>query len=304
MFPRNVIFYRFDAELQEGIEEALRKHTIRDPGPQEMATSGFRSPYGPADDRRVIRQGKVLGFAYELRERDLTARAVSAELDRRVMKIAEDEDRLVGGRERKRIRDDILTELLPKAVIIASVTRGWIDLGSGRVVIDARTRRKAENVLSSLREAFGSFPAVPPAPEESPRVLMTHWLAQAEAPKGVAFGTECELRDPSGAHGSVVRCRRQDLDTDEIREHLRSGKQCFSAGLVFDDRLDLVLADDLSIKALRPTDVLADESGGISHASQDEETEGGFALAVLEVSRLLTFVETTFRIPTLEQEAA
>lgn len=303
MFPKNVIFFRFSVPLREDIEEALKEHTVRDPGTMELAAAGFSSPYGRTDDRMLVRHGKVLGFVYEVRERDLTPRAVNAEVQRRVDKIVDEEDRQVRTRERVRLRDDVLQELLPKAVILARMTRGWIDLDNCRVVVDARTRKRAEEVLSGLRGALGSLPALPPAPYEDPRTLMTAWLAEATPPKGVALGDECELRDPCGSNGSLVRCRRQDLDTDEIREHLRSGKQCFSTGLFFDDRLGFVLADDLSIKALRPTDLVLDD-GADSHESMAQEVEGNFALAVLELNRLLAFIEQEFRVAIALPEAA
>jgi recombination associated protein RdgC len=299
MFPRNLTVYRIGAPPRSSIDEIeaeLALHTTRDPGPQELSASGFASPYGPTGDRLVVRHGRTVGFTHQLRVRDITARAVNEEVTKRAQKIADDEDRKVGARERKGIRDDVWNELLPRALISTRATRGWIDLGDGWVVIDTRSRQRAENVLSQLREAFGSFPAVRLAAEESPRLLMTHWLATGEMPAGLTLGDECELRDPATSHGAVVRCRRQDLDTDEIREHLRSGKQCFTTGLTFDDRLDLVLAEDLSIRALRPTDVLLD-SALQEHESQDAEVENNFALAVLEVTRLLTHLETTFRIP-------
>lgn len=296
MFPRNLIVYYFDAELRPDMEAALLEHSVRDPGPAEFGARGFTSPYGATDDRRVVRHGNVYGFAHEERVRDISTRAVMGEVAKRIEKIAEDEGRKVGGRERKRIADDVWNEVLPRALVVPRVTRGWIDLANGRVVVDVRSRKAAENVLSALREAFGSLPAVPPAPEESPRIHMTSWLSEGAVPEGLTLGDECELRDPSGAHGSVVRCRRQDLDTEEIREHLRSGKQCFSTGLTFDDRLNLVLGEDLAIRALRPTDVLLDSTADNAYDSQDEEIEGSFALAVLEVNRLLEFLERTFNV--------
>jgi recombination associated protein RdgC len=296
MFPRNLIVYYFASDLRPDIEAALQEHAVREPGEAELATRGFASPYGRTDNRRVVRQGEVYGFAFEERMRDINPRAVKDEVAKRVEKIAQDEGRKVGGRERKRIADDVWNEVLPRALVVARITRGWLDLGNGRVVIDARSRKTAENVLSSLREAFGSLPAVPPAPDESPRIHMTSWLSEGAVPEGLTLGDECELRDASGAHGSVVRCRRQDLDTEEIREHLRSGKQCFSTGLTFDDRLNLVLGDDLAVKALRPTDVLLESAADSAYDSMDEETEGSFALAVLEVNRLLEFLERTFNV--------
>lgn len=297
MFPRNLTVYRFGKLDCEDIEAALKGHVVRDPGPMELGTSGFASPYSRADDRLTVRCGKVVGFLYQARTRDIRPRAVNDEVANRVQKIADEEGRKVGARERKSIRDDVWNELLPRALVVTSNVFGWIDPVGGRVVIDTRSRRTAEAVLSNLRQALGSLPAVPPSPEESPRLILTHWLANGVLPEGIAFGDECELRDPATSAGSVARCRRQDLDSDEIREHLRSGKQCFATGLVFQDRMTLVLSEDLTVKSLRPTDVLLDGAAGANYESQDEEVEGSFTLAVHEVDRLLAFLEQTFRIP-------
>ena len=104
--------------------------------------------------------------------------------------------------------------------------------------------------MTQVREALGRFPATPMAPEESPRVLMTDWLMGGKLPDGLALGDECELRDPAEA-GAVVRCRRQDLESDEVREHLKSGKQVFQLGLVFDDRMSFVLGEDFVVRKLQ-----------------------------------------------------
>src|SRR5690606_32413686 len=69
-------------------------------------------------------------------------------------------------------------------------------------------------------------------------------------PDGFLPGDECELRDPVDA-GAVMRCRNQELDSDEIRENLKAGKQCFRMGMAFEDRLGFVLAEDLVIRKLR-----------------------------------------------------
>lgn len=299
MFPRNLTLFRFGTPPRPHVRDmldALGDYKVREPGPMELATSGFVSPYGLADERLGICHDQVLAFTYQVRSRDLSGRAVNDEVAKRVQKIADDEGRRVGGRERRSIREDVLNELLPRALVVSSSTRGWIDLATGWVVIDTRTRRRAEDVLSELRSAFGSFPAVRVSPEESPRTLMTHWLATLDLPEGFALGDEVELRDPATAAGALIRARRQDLDTDEIREHLRSGKQCFSMGLVVHDRLGLVLGEDVSVRGLRPTDVVLDQAEA-QHESAEAELESQLALAILEVRALLARFEALFRIP-------
>jgi recombination associated protein RdgC len=294
MFPRNLSLFRFSESPCDDIPAALAKHRVREPGPLEMATAGFASPYGLADDRFTVHSGHYIGFVFVVSERLLPASAINDALAKKVQKIAEDESLKVGSRERKRLREDLLTEMLPHAPVRSRRVFGWIDDRAGWLIVDTASRKTAENALSALREAFGSFPAVPLLAHEEPRVLLTDWLANGELPRKLTLGDQCELRDMSGAAGSVVRCRRQDLDAEEVREHLRNGKQAVSIGLVFEERLSFVLSDSLAVTGLRALDIVVD--GTTVAESSAMQVECDFALATLEVANLLAFLQDTFKI--------
>ena len=130
----------------------------------------------------------------------LPAAVINDELQRKVQKIAEEEGRKVGGRERKRIKEDLLTELLPRAFVRNSRMSAYVDRKNGWLVLDTSSRKSAENALTQIREALGSFPAVPLAPEEGPRVLMTDWLANGNLPAGLALGDEVRAARPGQRH--------------------------------------------------------------------------------------------------------
>jgi recombination associated protein RdgC len=226
----------------------------------------------------------------------LPGSVVNDELARRVQKIAEEEGRKVGGRERKRLKEDVLNELVPRAFIRSSRMRAYVDKKLGWLVLDTSSRKSAENALTQVREALGSFPAVPLAPEEGPRVLMTDWLANGNLPAGLALGDEVELRDPASATGAIAKCRRQDLDSEEVKEHLRNGKQVFQLGLTFDERMSFVLGEDLIVRKLKFLDVVTDELGD-SHPDAAAEADATFALLTLELERLLGKLEEWFGLP-------
>jgi len=127
-------------------------------------------------------------------------------------------------------------------------------------------------------------------------VLMTDWLANGNLPAGLTLGDECELRDPATATGAIAKCRRQDLDAEEVKEHLRNGKQVFLLGLTFDDRISFVLGEDLIIRKLKFLDVVMDELGDSQQDAQ-AEMDASFALLTLELERLLGKLEEWFGLP-------
>lgn len=300
MFFRNLTLFRFSPAVAEDLkrlDEAVGEHRLRACGPLEMSTQGFVPPVGRGDDAamtHVVKHCTWLTVGGE--DKILPAAVVNEELQRKVRKIADEEGRKVGGRERKRIKEDLLTELLPRAFVRSSRLSAYVDTKNGWLVLDTASRKSAENALTRIREALGSFPAVPLAPEEGPRVLMTDWLANGTLPAGLALGDECELRDPATATGAIAKCRRQDLDADEVKEHLRNGKQVFQLGLVYDERISFVLGEDLVVRKLKFLDAVTDELGD-SFEDAAAEADASFALLTLELERLLAKLEAWFGLP-------
>jgi recombination associated protein RdgC len=298
MFFRNLTLFRFSPDVAGDLsrfDEVLPEHRLRPVGPMEFTTRGFVSPLGANDEAMTHVVGPYTMVLGASETRLLPAAVINDEIAKRVQKIADDEGRKVGGRERKRIKDDVLNELLPRAFVRRSRTAAYVDRRNGWLVVDTGTRSAAETLLSQAREAMGSFPAVPLAPEDPPRILMTHWVANGELPAGFALGDEIELRDPATASGAVARCRRQDLDTDEVREHLRTGKQVFRIGLIYDNRISFVLGEDLVVRKLRFTDVVLDEQTE-DHESAAAERDARFALMTLEYGRLLAKLADIFKL--------
>jgi recombination associated protein RdgC len=300
MFFRNLTLFRFSPAVAADLarlDTALDEHRLRPCGPQEMFTRGFVSPVGRGEGEPLthsVKQCTLLTVGGE--DKLLPAQVVNEELHRKVQKIVEEEDRKVGGRERKRLKEDLLLELLPRAFVRQSRLAASVDKANGWLVLDTASRKSAENALSQVRDALGSFPAVPLAPEEAPRVLMTDWLATGNLPAGLTLGDECELRDPATATGAIARCRRQDLDAEEVKEHLRNGKQVFLLGLTFDERISFVLGEDLVIRKLKFLDVVLDEMAD-SQTDAYAEMDASFALLTLELARLLAKLEEWFGLP-------
>jgi DNA recombination-dependent growth factor C len=289
MFFRNLTLFRFSRETAldlERLDEVLPEHALRPVGPMELSARGFVPPLGGEGDmltHAVNRNTMVtMGSEDKLLPSSVIADAVAV----RVKKIAEDEGRKVGGRERKKIKDDVLNELVPRAFVRTGRLSAYADRKNGWLVVDTASRKAAENLLSQMREALGSFPAVPLSPQESVRILMTHWVSTGELPMGFALGDECEFRDPATASGAIARCRRQDMETEDVKEHLRQGKQVFRLGLVFDDRITFVLGEDLVLRKVKFTDVVLGEQAD-NHENAAAEADASFALMTLEFERLL-----------------
>src|SRR5579885_620121 len=302
MFFRNLTLFRFSSEVAKSLddlESVLAEHALRPCGPLESVTRGFVSPFGPESSVLTHKVGRATLFTLGAEEKLLPAAVVNAELGARLRKTAEKRGRPVSGRERKRLKAEVLDALLPRAFVRPARVNAYLDVKNGWLVLDTASRKAAETVLTALRQALGSFPALPLSSSETPRALLTGWLAQGKLPKGLELADECELRDPAG--GAVLRCRRQELESPEIREHLKRGKQAYRLGLVFEERLALVLAEDLTVRKLRFLDVISDTLDN-SGDDPSAELDARFALMAGELDRLLQGLAEWFGLRRPEQD--
>jgi len=244
MWFRNLLVYRLTQDIPfdaEALETALLAKPARSCASQELSTYGFIAPFGKGPDAPLVHaSGDFLLIAARKEERILPGSVVRDALKDKVDEIEAEQMRKVYKKERDQLKDDIVQTFLPRAFIRKSATFAAIAPKQGLILVDSASAKRAEDLLSTLREAIGSLPVRQAAPD-------FHVL------------DECELRD-THEDGGVVRCKRQDLTSDEIQLHMSSGKQVTQLSLAWQDKLSFVLDDKLVVKRLRFEDLLQDQA--------------------------------------------
>ena len=292
--------YRLGAPFGHGaaeLETALETRRFRPCGPVEVATLGWSAPLGEDTAALVHAVGGCLLLCLRKQERLLPSAAVAEAVDERIMEIEAGESRDVGRAERRALREQVTDEMLPRAFTRSRRTLLYVDTEGGWLVVDAASAAQAEEAVSLLRQTLETLPAKPPAPRNPPAVLLTAWLLDGSAPADFVPAEACELRDSEDS-GRVIRCKGQDLGSEDIRNLLRAGMQVVKLALNWDERLSFVLADDLSLKSLRVGDALLEtvEDADDPVARLDAE----FALLALQLRELFTRLDTLFGLATNE----
>lgn len=300
MFFRNLTLFRFPTttkldELDKGLDECQLKPV----GPLELSSRGFISPFGRDSDVFAARQRDAIWLTVGGEDRLLPGAVVNDMLAKKLEEIEQKEGRKPGGRTRKRIKDELITDLLPRAFVKPSRTDALLDVEHGIVVVDTSSRKNGENVISEIRRALGSFPALPLNAEIAPRSVLTGWIAGEPLPDGLALGDECELRDPVD-QGAVVKCQRQELQGDEIGKHLEAGKQVTRLALTLDDHVSFVLGEDLVVRKFKLLDGAVDQLESTERDDLRAELDARFALMAGEAKRLFAVLEKALKLSKAE----
>ena len=221
-------------------------------------SEGFTHP-NAFTDLAVFEAQKTMLISLMREEKVLPSAAVNHKLDEQVVKIQTAEDRNVSRREKHELREAIIDDLLPKALIKSSRTYG---LFAGEwLFVDTANRRKAENLLTKLREALGGLPAQQPVPRQSPASLMTNWLLQGEAQGRFVLDSDVTLVGV-GDVAPKVKISRKDLTAEDVVQHAKNGMKVTELGLVWNDRVAFILTQDLTLKRIQWLDVVQEEAEG------------------------------------------
>ena len=299
MFFRNVTLLRFSTAaaetLDDGFARKLKKHQARPCGPLELQTRGWVAPLGRGEAALEYGMGDFLWLTLGGEDKILPPATVNAALAEKVDKLAEQRGKPPGGRERRRLKEEVLNELMPRALARPIRLNGYCDRKTGWAVVDTSSRKQAEAFVSHIRATVDSFPAAPLDPGESPLATLTDWLAGGKMPEGWALGDECELKEPGG-RGAVVRARRLELDSGEVREHLKTGKQASQLGLVVEERISFTLDENLVIRKLRFLEAATEALEESERDSAISESQARFALMSMSLRPLLATLEKTFKL--------
>jgi recombination associated protein RdgC len=290
MWFRNLLVYRLTQDLPfdaQALETALAAKPARPCASQELSTYGFIAPFGKGEDAPLVHVSQdFMLIAARKEDRILPGSVVRDALKEKVEEIEAEQMRKVYKKERDQIKDEIIQAFLPRAFIRRSATFAAIAPKLGLILVNAASPKRAEDLLSTLREAIGSLPVRPLTVKVAPTATLTEWVKTQQAAEHFSVLDECELRDTQ-EDGGIIRCKRQDLTSEEIQLHLSAGKQVTQLSLAWQDKLSFVLDDKTIIKRLRFEDLLQDQAeqdGGDDALGQQDAS---FTLMMLTFGEFL-----------------
>src|SRR5690625_644650 len=156
MWFKNLRLYRF-TETCTLTPEALLKNPFHPCGKMDTKRSGWSPPLGHQGTEYVQAAHGYMMICSKRQEKLLPAAVVNEHLEEKVQEIQAEEGRPVGRKERQTLKDEIIFSLLPQAFSKSARDFAYIAPLEGLIVVNAASAKRAEDLLSQLRESLGSL---------------------------------------------------------------------------------------------------------------------------------------------------
>ncbi|AVJ16478.1 recombination-associated protein RdgC [Serratia rhizosphaerae] len=286
---KNLMVYRLSRDVAlnaDEMEKQLSAFSFTPCGSQDMAKTGWVSPMGSHSDALThVVNGQIIICARK-EEKILPSPVIKQALQAKIDQLESEQHRKLKKTEKDALKDEVLHSLLPRAFSRFNQTFMWIDTVNDLIMVDAASAKRAEDTLALLRKSLGSLPVVPLTMESPIELTLTEWVRSGELPAGFAIQDEAELKAIL-EEGGVIRCKKQNLISDEIAVHIEAGKLVTKLAVDWQERIQLVIADDGSIKRLKFADALREQNDDIDRDDFAQRFDADFILMTSELAALI-----------------
>ena len=286
---KNLIVYRIAAEWNASaadIASALDGSRFVACGPTQQKSVGWVEPRGEPGGALVDVVDGHLMLRLMTEQRVVPGSAVRQRVEEIVAHIEQTSGRKPGKKEIRELKEQALHELLPRAFTRQGSTRVWIAPQERLLVLDTGSAAKADEITTLLIKALDGLSLTLVQTAMSPAAAMTHWLGTGEAPYAFTIDRECEMKSTDEMK-ATVRYTRHTLDTDEVKQHIASGKVPTRVAMTWNERVSFVLTDALQLRKLAFLEGVFEDVPEIDKRDKDAKFDADMAIATGELLQLL-----------------
>jgi recombination associated protein RdgC len=289
MWFKNLKIYRlinWDLDI-DALDEQLSKHVLSEIAGTESEIRGWVPPKA-SDNKLTYSSSKNILIAFGVTKKILPVSVISQYVKLKVKDIEETQSYKPGRKEMKEIKEAVTLELLPRAFSLSRKVLIWVDLNNKLLVVDTASQTVADEVVALLHRSLEKIELKMYTTKISPKILMNRWFVNEELPTIFSIDDECELK-AIGEDKSSIKYSKHALDNKDIVSQIMSGKEVVKLALTWRDKVSFVLQDNLSLKKIKPLDILIEDN-----ESDEDAFDSDFRLMRGELSELILDLNQVF----------
>jgi recombination associated protein RdgC len=192
----------------------------------------------------------------QIEEKILPPIVIRQELLKKIKKIEGPENRKIGQKEKYALKDETTITLLPRAFSKLTKVYAYIDTKNHWLILGTANAKKTEQFMSAFKKTFGNH--IHSFKLKKLSAIMTSWLKGQDYSSSFSIEKSCILQD-ANHESRIIRCHNQDLFDSPIQSLIKSGCEIKQLALNWQDRIDFILLDDLSMQSIKFKDEIMEQ---------------------------------------------
>lgn len=277
MWFNNALIYNYEFKESADLMASMAEEILKPCPPHARFIYGWLPAY--ADELVQEVAGSSL-ICLGKEERILPRGVIKRMLDERIQTIETQQGRTIKRAEKAQLAEDLEFELLPKSFCVQKKLFSMLDTMSNRLIINTSSNNQASQLTALLRKSLPGLHLEPITSNENLALRFTQWLTNPELlPPSFQLASDCLLFSLDDEK-KRVNCKGYDLPADEILTLLAQGLGVAEISLVWNERIQFTLTQDLTFKRLKSLEYLVDEFNEIQ-ALEEEYLQRDAALTLL-----------------------
>lgn len=266
MWFNNALIYHYELNEEPDFAALLAEEKLKPCPPHARFTYGWLPAF--ADELVQEVAGSSL-ICLGKEERILPRGVINKMLSERILALETQQARKVGRSEKAQLAEDLEFELLPKSFCVQKRLLAMFDTGSKRLIVNTASANQAAQLTSLLRKSVPGLQLEPLFPNENLAVRFAEWITNPSSlPASFQLASDCLLFALDDEKKRFT-CKGYELPADEIITLLSQGLVAAELSLIWKERIQFTLTQDLTFKRLKSLEYLIDEFSEIGKLEEE-----------------------------------
>ncbi|MDP3560837.1 MAG: recombination-associated protein RdgC [Legionellaceae bacterium] len=277
MWFNNALIYQYELDQSIDLIESLAEERLKPCPPHARFIYGWLPPFHDNLAHEVT-GSSIICLGKE--ERILPRNVIQRELAERINVLETQRGFEVKRAERGQLAEDIEFELLPKAFCIQKRLPALLDATSKRLIVNTSSVNQGAQLTSLLRKSIPGIHIEPLLINDNIALRFASWINDPSSlPPNLQLASDCVLFSLDDEK-KRFHCKGYELPADEIHNLLSQGLAAAELSLIWNERIQFTLTQDLIFKRLKCLDYLVDDFQEIRQLDGDDQQQDA-AIALL-----------------------
>lgn len=205
---------------------------------QEAIRLGFVPAYPYASSDFFYTAHACLFFAIKTQWKDIPATALADAMQPLIAELKANTGRQLTKREIADVKEQVLQQLIPRALPKSKVLQGYFDTKKQLLVFNSSSNADTESAMALIRKAVGTLPALPWLDNHILNAHLNLWCKEQLLPDNILRGHNGSFKAPDSC-GAVSSFKNHIFD-ERVTNHLQD-KLCTKLEMYWPERLSFTL---------------------------------------------------------------